>query len=666
MMSASTESFILTPSAPVASGTGDQYINCTFVLNSVEQLVRVGRSPRVLEHAYLRWLHQRFVEPDHYGSAWGLLEDTGSVMLTGAEGSGRRATAQMLLHWLDHKGAELIREVPDETGDPLREPVLDAQTVESGQRLLLDLSAKDETYCEAVRKQLPSYRTGVRERGAHLVVVLPHRREHYSGSELGPFIVEIVRPKGREVFQRYLRCDGIENFTSAQLDVDELKTCLDAGLMRDIAQLAELVRNAKERNPTQTFTDWQSEARAALTKRSSEVAEQMKKLRLGPQRALLLATAMFSGAHADAVFAATSTLCEGVKQPEDDRPPLEREDLAERLAQISAKTDAAGRVHFTPLAYDQAVCTYFWKNFPDQREDFRKWVGTALGHSTLRSADRDVVVTRFAEQALRTDRPGDLQRLAEHWAKRADAKPSRLLPQAATAVVCGLNHECYGRFFRSLLYTWSRESSLSPDLAQVVVQGCSEFAVSYPRQALVRLHHILRRHHSDTAGDAARAALLELTSSDRGLYRYLLERVTEGLTRNPAVELALFLDLAANPRWLFQQPTSPLIADPSVQNQLIAGWRAALDGSSSLECAEQVRTWLAACGDERYREPLLTVLVQAGDGRGELLNSLYVVARDWAHTPGEGQQKRRGIADCLNNKIDAEFGLGERTEGISR
>ncbi|MBV9013346.1 MAG: hypothetical protein JO272_15130 [Pseudonocardiales bacterium] len=659
-MSAGTESFIVGPSGPVHSGTGNLYAGPTFILGSLQQLVRVGRSPRALERGHLRWLEQRFVEPEHYGRARGLLEDTGSVLLTGAEGSGRRATAQVLLYRLDLTDAELIREVPEETDDPSENPVLDADAVESGQRLLLDLSAKDKTYCEVVLKQLPSYRAEVRERGAHLVVILPHRREDYFGSERGPLIVEIVRPKSKEVFQRYLRSDGITGFTSEQLGVDNLMTQLGSGPVREIVRLAELVRAAKERAPTRTFPDWLREARAALTERSSEVAQQVQGLHLGRQRALLLATAMFSEAHADAIFAAASTLCERVEHPEDDRPRLEWEGLAERFEEIKAKADNAGRVHFPPLAYDQAVLIHFWTNRPDLRDNFRDWVGTTLGHRMLSDADRDAAVIRFAEQALRTDRPDDLRLLAEHWVTRTD-----LLPQAATAVVCGLNHERYGRLFRHQLYIWSRDDGLSADLAQVVVQVCSGvLALRYPRQALVRLHHILRRHSGATAGDAARDALLDLTSHDRSLYRYLLSRVIDGPTTNPAVELALFLNLATSD-CLLPKRTSPLITDPAIQGQLITGWGAALDGSFSLDCTDQVRTWLAACANERYREPLLTVLVQAAGGRGELLNRLYVIALDWAHAPVESQQKRRGIADCLNNKIDAELGLGDRTEGIS-
>jgi len=677
-MSADTESFLFDSHGPVNTGTGHQINGPAFILDSLERLVRVGRDPRVVAHEHLHWLNQRFVEPGHYGRARELLADSGSVLLTGAPGSGRRATAQMLLHRLNPNNAELIRELPDaDTGGPSDGPVLDAQVVDSGQRLLLDLSTSEETYCEVVLGQLPSYRAEVQERGAHLVVVLPRSREHHFGSELGPSVVEIVRREGKGVFQRYLRSDGIKNFTSAQLDVDELPAQLDSEPMRVIAQLAGLVRYAREREPDQKFSDWLSTARAALTERSGEVAKQVKDLRSGQQRALLLTTAMFSGAHADAVFKATSTLCKVVQHPEDDRPRLEREGVAEQLAEIEAKADDAGLVRFRLLAYDRAVRNHFWANFPNLRVGFRDWVGTAIGQRTLTAEDRNEVVTRFAEQALRTGRPGDLLSLVERWVRRSDARgPSSLLPQAAKALERGLSHERYGVFFRRQLYTWSREPSLRHDLAQVVVQVCSEIlALTHPEQAVVRLHHIVRRH-SGSVGEAARDALLGLVDRDRRLYRRLLDRVTNGprAKDDEAADLALFLNLA-DPAQLIdsQRRTRSLIADETVRGQLITGWNAVLGGPSSLHCAHRhrVRTWLA-CEDGLYRELLLNVLVSAGDGRDDLLSRLYVIARDWAYAPDDRREKRIGIADRLNNKINSaqgidftELDLGDRTEGTS-
>jgi hypothetical protein len=384
-MTAEAESFVFDPRGPVNTGTGHQFNNPAFFFDPSQHLVRVGRDPRTVAREHLGWLKQRFVEPDPYGRARELLADNGSVLLTGAPGSGRRATAQMLLHRLP--GVQgLIRELPDDPEDPSDEPVLNARAVDSGQRLLLDLSGREETYCDGVLGQLPTYRAVVQDHGAHLVVVLPDSWRHYRGLELGPSAVEIIRPNGEEVFRRYLRCDGITR--DAQLDADGLTTQLHSGPMEHIAALARLVLRAKESEPTQTFVHWLRRAFAALTELGDEVAEQVKNLRSGQQRALLLTTAMFSGAHVDAIFASASQLRTLDRHPADDRPRLEWEDLAEQLAEIGATADAAGRVRFTGLAYDQAMRTHFWTYFPNLREVFRDWMGATLGHPALSNEDR--------------------------------------------------------------------------------------------------------------------------------------------------------------------------------------------------------------------------------------------------------------------------------------
>ncbi len=609
-MSTDTESFVVGSPGPVNTGTGHQFNGVTFNFDAALQRFMHGeREPRAIAHEHLLWLNRRFVEPRHYGRARDWLADSGNVLLTGVPGSGRRAAAQMLLHRLFGTDGQ-IRELSDgsDRKDSSDEPVLDTSTVGSGQRLLLNLSLSEEKYYSAVLKRLPAFRTVVNERGAHLVVVLPYDRKQHLGSELGPSTVDISRPDGAEVFQRYLRSDGIRP-TGEQLDVAELTVQLRSEPMRRIAELSGLVQLARESEPTQPLPHWLREALTALTERSDEIAKQMTQLRWGQQRALLLATAVFSGAHADAVFWATSRLCTIVRQPEDERPRLEREGVAEQLAEIGATADGAGLVRFRSLAYDQAVRTHFWTNFPEERDGFRDWVTAAVWQRTLTAEDRDEVVTRFAEQALRTGRPGDLLYLAERWVRRPDPRwPSRLLPQAAKALERGLSDERHGRCFRRRLYDWSRDPSLSNDLAQVVVQVCSEvLALTHPDQAVVRLHHIVRRQ-SGVAGDAARDALLDLTDRDRRMYRLLLERVTSGpkTTEYAVADLSMFLELADPVRLTdARQRPRPLIADETVRDQLVTGWAAVLGEPSSLPYGHHVRAWLVACLDDRYRELLL-------------------------------------------------------------
>ncbi|MGH3912639.1 MAG: hypothetical protein ACRDTC_04415 [Pseudonocardiaceae bacterium] len=672
-MSTDTESFLFDPHGPVHTGPGDQ-INR--IVNLALSAQRPGRRPRTAAAPEdLAWLAPRFDEPGNFGRARDRLADNGNVLLTGAPGSGRRTAALMLLHWLPSAHVP-IQELDDSdpSGSSDR-PVLDPDTVDAGQRLLLDLSLSAEPNYRRVLAELPSFRTVVHERGAHLVVVLAGSRKHYPGSEFRSSIVEITRPNGRQVFQSYLRSDGIR-FTPEQLDVDELAAQLPEP-MQHIANLAELVHLARDAEPRQTFPHWLREALAALLERRDQVRQRMMRLRSSQQRALLLATAMFSGAQADAVFDAAARLCTTLRQPEDDRPRLEREGLTERLAEIDAGTDDAGRVSFTLLAYDRAVQAHFWTDFPDLRASFRDWVATAIDQRMLTSEDRDAVVIRFAEQALRTDRPDDLRLLAERWARRTDSRwQSSSLPQAARVLVDGLSHERHGIFFRRLLYHWSRDPSLTHDLALVVVRVCADvLAVTHPDQAVVRLHHIFRRQ-SGMAGAVALDALLDLVDRDRRLYRLLLDRVTEALrTQQDAVaDLAMFLELVAPARLLDSTRwTRPLIENLTVRNRLVTGWRAVLNGLPLPRCAGYVRSWLTACEDSPdQRALLLDVLVTASDSRPDVLSRLYVIARDWGHAPGERRVERSQIATHVNHKIDSAQGidftdlnLGYRTEEAS-
>jgi hypothetical protein len=290
-MSPDVESFFFDSQGPVSTGTGHQFNAPVYIFDqSRERLVRVGE-PRAVTHEHVCWLHQRFIEPPHYGQARELLAANGSVLLTGPPGSGRRSAAQILLHRLPD-AVGLIRELPD-TSDSSDEPILDGSAVDSEERLLLDLSTSDEKDNSTLLRQLPSYRALVHKQGAHLVVVLPQSRTHHLGAELGPSVVNIGRPDGMEVFQRYLHRDGIR-IGKEQLDAGLIEQ-LRSESMLHIAQLARLVQDAREFKPAQTFPHWLREALKALTEQSAEVAEQVKKLRgSGPQRALLLTTAMLA------------------------------------------------------------------------------------------------------------------------------------------------------------------------------------------------------------------------------------------------------------------------------------------------------------------------------------------------------------------------------------
>ena len=133
------------------------------------------------------------------------------------------------------------------------------------------------------------------------------------------------------------------------------------------------------------------------------MAALMATLSQGPQRALLLATAMLHGAHADSVHHAAASFLSTVEHPRDESPLLERATLGERLSEIKAELDVSGNVRFTTLGYASAVRAYFWTHLPELHDHIQDWVGRTAGFAELTDAEREGLVTRFTDQCL-TDR----------------------------------------------------------------------------------------------------------------------------------------------------------------------------------------------------------------------------------------------------------------------
>jgi hypothetical protein len=647
-MSPDTSSTLHEPRGPVHTGTGD--INVVLG-EQFEQLVRLrGKAPHSVAQDHLDSLSQRFVSPENYTQAQWCLEKTGTVLLTGPSGVGRRTAAMMLF---DGDRFQELAE-PDEPGESL----LDPRKIETGARLLLDLSNTEETHYRRIQRDLSSFRAEVTDREARLVVVLPQTQDDQLSTDLRRLAVELGRPDGRTVFQRHLRADGI-GFDTADLAAPELARLLENSPVRELADLANLVRRARERTPRGDFPTWRNEAIARVTDRAETVAAKVTNLRAGPQRALLLSAAMFEGATPDAVFHATDRLLNELEHPEDEKPLLERPDLAERLAEIGVKPPGK-YVHFGMLSYGEAVRRHFWSHFPDMREQFRDWVDSAIELEALSLADRTRVVSRFAKQCLRTQRPDDLIWLAEQWTRRTENGNFLLLPHAAEALELGLGHGPYGWRFRHRVYRWSREPRLSKSLRRVLIKVCVDtIAPSYPEQALVRLHHLARRENTAQAPES-RKALRDLVDNDDLLFRRLLDRLAEAVGRDTPwpVDLDLFLELA-DPTRLTDATTrtQPLLVDAGVHAQLIAGWRAVMSHCAHDSWGKQLAIWLQASENERHRESLLNVLVMAADGRNDVLSRLYVIAKNWTRADPEQQAARTPVATRLQRKIDAAQGI---------
>ncbi|UTP34974.1 hypothetical protein [Streptomyces rapamycinicus] len=492
------------------------------------------------------------------------------------------------------------------------------------------------------------------------MVVLPLRRTDRLPVELDRHRVEIFRPRGMEVLLRHLRQDGLPQADRIR-SVPAVSDFLDTPRpMREIAEFASLIVRAQAAARAQdSFIDWCEIARAALADRGPQVAKQVATMTGGPQRALLLTTAMLHGAHADAVHSATTLLLHAVDHPKDDRPLLEHADLAMRLEEVSAGLTQHGAVRFKELEYDSAVRTHFWDHRPDLREHLGTWVGRAveLTDPVLSPDDRHHVVRRLSDQYMRTGRCEELASLAEQWT--AVPTTARRLRAAAQALEGGLLDERHGPSFRDKIYDWSRSDRLGEPFAQVLVEVCAEvIAVQHPDQALVRLHHLARRERRTTR---ARDALCRLMQEDHRLRRRILHRLVNRPTSWPA-DIDLFLQ-TSDPAALTHLGgrARSLLGETVVRDQLIAGWDMVFDRLPLSAWDKHVRHWLhTACSDEHHTDPLLDILVSGAAGRGEVFGALYSTARRAELTAPGGRKHGSALTDLLLRKISTAQGVRQQ------
>ncbi|MFE7188076.1 hypothetical protein [Kitasatospora sp. NPDC057541] len=624
---------------PTNTGPGPQYN----VFGGDFRLPRPKVDPSRVALDHRLWLQRRFVRPQGFDEARSRLETPGTtVLLAGPPGSGRRTAAVMLLHEPQGPTTSFVelsffREREDTT------------VPEPGDRLLLDLSNIAEEDYEAAQALLYGYWGRVEQAGARMVAVLPSADQELLLPALRQLVVGIGRPRELAVLRRHLEYDLVQ-LAPEDLRGVELTAHLRGFAMRDVQRFAGLVAQAKAAAPAGPAAEWISQALGALGDRAGEVAQRVAALESGPQRALLLSVAMLAGASADAVFHHADRLLGLVPHTPDERPLLERADLAERLKALpSLEIDARGRIRFVALAYDAAVRTHFWTYMPGLREGLGRWVEDVVQapHPALGAADRRRLVERFAEQSLRAADWRVLHGLAGKWA----ADPRRAA-EAMTVLRLGLEHERYGAGFRSKIYEWAIDQP-SPTLARVLARACVEvMARTHPDQALVRLHHLARRTgRTGPVAQEVRETLYELVRQDGRLYLKLLARFWDGLAsrRDWQADVRLFLELVCEP------PPRRAVPDDA----LAATWAKVLAVAGREQWAETAHRWLAAVRVEpQAGERLLDVLVEAAEARPERLTALYLTAHAWAvDGPRDERFARAEVASRFWQKIDIAQGI---------
>ncbi|MBG7698745.1 hypothetical protein HCJ76_11835 [Streptomyces sp. MC1] len=661
----STEHTTRVESTQGITHTGDGHIYVSLGAAAHEPRKPVFRK---LPDDQLRWTRRVLVAPVNMGGARTTLEETGTVILDGAPGSGRSATARVLLREHHRPGGAFRELLPDEL--PLRDPYF----VDPGDRLLLDLSTAEAGLWRAVRDDLPALRQTVHERRAHLVVVMPH--DGALESDLQHYRVEIGPPAfPMEVLRRHLRAHGVpyEEFLRNDVTVDEFLS--ERKAMREIADFADRIRRARETaGPGEGFTEWCAAAKRARAGRRVEVADRVAGLPEASQRALLIAVSMLHGAHADVVHRAAALLLSTVGTSDEETPLLQRKDLAQRLSEISARSGPDGRVRFTELDYDSAVRAHFWDHMPDLRPHLGAWAARVVESNDphLVPDVRDGLVARLAGEYLRTGRADALAALAERWS--AERAGRARLEASVQALTCGLAHPAHGRDFRERIYQWCAHRRLTGEFAQVLVQVCSDvLALDHPDHALIRLHHLARRERGTAH---ALQALCALVAGSRRLRRRLLDRLARGDLAQ--TDLSIFLHVS-DPEPLTDRSvtTRALVDEEGVRRSLITCWRAVLTDAVSrpqgrrVAPQAEIQRWLhwAAEGAGDRGEVLLDLLVDAadrcGEDRGATFAVLYASARQAEGASPGGGARSAETTDLLLYKIGVAQGLGHGAPSAS-
>ncbi|MBV9380206.1 MAG: toll/interleukin-1 receptor domain-containing protein [Streptosporangiaceae bacterium] len=604
-----------------------------------ENLKRLQPIRQPIDH--LRWLADRFVPPPGFAEAQAAIRERGTVVLLGSPGAGRTAAAQMLVFntW---SGQGDLHELDPQEPDEGSSFYIDPDLIGRDDGMWVDLSGASQQRWSQVQKELPVLHSRVQERNARLVVIQPHELD--LRADFRPYVKRIASPRREEVFGHLLNVEGLANgadlptpdFLKSPRSMDDIRRFVDDILyardqQADTADKADLQR-------------WIAAAEQPTSPRETPVSEALTKLTLASQRALLLSVAMLHGAHADVINGAAAALMASL--PGEPDAALNRPPLGERLREVGAETDAARNVHFTSSGYEAAVRLFFWRHFPELHDILATWVRTTLGSNVLSLDERVEMARGFAAQCLGA-------RYQRYWTdvvEHLTAQPSNPASELAAAAILrvGLADEANSRTFRRQIYDWSRASDTSGNLATVLVVACQQMTQTHPAEALVRLHHLARRHKRTDIWDA----LADVVYGNGPLLRLLLSRLTDRpIETTRIVDARIFLHVADPGRLTVRQPTSqPLIAQSDVSRQLAAGWTLAFTRLPGTGWASRASDWLrCAAEDDTSRHLLLNALIEGGRPASAVLPQLYGLAH---RAPF-----RDVIADLVLNQISAVQGV---------
>ncbi|MER7696946.1 hypothetical protein [Streptomyces sp. NPDC096095] len=332
------------------------------------------------------------------------------------------------------------------------------------------------------------------------------------------------------------------------------------------------------------FQEWSADVSAVFT-----ATTQMPE-----DRALLIAAVFLSGEDALAIQEGARALL-GDQGHDSVREILTGPDLSDRLTSVKAKVSGRQASFDHRPGYTRAVLLHLWHQRPDIHTPLLRWLDRLVA-DRARTKRLEKISDLLVELAIAENDIRVVETIKNWIGVSSDEGHLRLIASVLSRTA---QADRLGPAVRAKLLDWAQDGRES--VARVVAMVCqSDFAHHYPRQALVRIQHILGRAERDNAVTEAEAALRAMASTERHLptvWRMVNSRaVKRGSTAGSRAFLAI-LDPQTDP-YALQVTLASAAADPVVADALVTGWSTALENRAvDPECRTLIDRWAHARAD---------------------------------------------------------------------
>ncbi|MFJ6897442.1 hypothetical protein [Streptomyces hokutonensis] len=537
------------------------------------------------------------------------------AVVAGPSGYGKR-TAGIKALWEVSRGQSLkLQEIVPDWEKPGSPDVAELPD-EPGTGYLLDVAAEINSWQNpgSVAQQLVSYAEELRLSGSFLVVIADEHGwpETASGTIANVVVRATARPSARRVARAHLEYvhhqPGRVQWLSAMpsetgLAGEAARQLTDGSRPADAANLAAKLAAAEDspeglKRALSAFQEWRTDVRDVFAATRDNPDD----------RALLISALFLNGTDALTVQDGARALL-GESPEADVRTILTGPDLTSRLTEMGAQvTGRTVSLDHKP-GYARAVLLHLWQQRADIHPHLLNWLDT-ITSSKEANADRLAAISDLLVELAVAENDIRVVKKVHAWIDHgADSPEHRALIAGFLTVTA--ESDTLGAEVRALLLDSAQE--ISEAVGTVVALVCQgEFAEHYPRQALVRLRHILDRPEPDKAVRTAQEALRDIAAREGQLPRVwstVIKWATEKKHLAGHRAFLSLLDPSVDP-YVLQVMLAAAEQKPDVMEALVNGWNAALaDTRVDAECRRLFDAWAKVRKTEDVPTELVTEIL---------------------------------------------------------